>query len=409
MRVALVSDSYAPQVNGVAVSVRQLACSLADAGHIVAVYTIRSRSATCHEEPDEYPVVRRPAVPLPLNDAFSLAAPLDRAAQRFVERFQPDVMHCHSPFGIGWQGLRAGLACGIPILGTHHTLFAQYVECYSRFGHWTNRRVAAMFRRYVAAFYNRCDLVTCASRFLAADVMRGGMARPITVIPNAVDTRRFAPERICNRDQSGPRIVYCGRLAPEKNLFDLLDLVEPALRRRPALTLRIVGDGPLRGAIERDITRRGLAGRVILMGWLHGATLAKEIASADISVSASLTENHSLALLESMAAGIPVVALAAAGAPEGVQHGVTGYLIEPSVARADFSDAVERLLAAPDLRAEMGRRARRYAERHTLATYRTSVLAAYAEAISRAEWRLQQKKSPIPGVGRGRNGLRVTG
>lgn len=406
MRVALVSDSYAPQVNGVAISVRLLARSLAEAGHSVAVYTVYSRSSAGDGEPDAYPVVRRPAVPLPLNDAFCVAAPLDRAALRFVERFQPDVMHCHSPFGVGWQGLRAGLACGIPILGTHHTLFAQYVECYSPFGRWTNRRVAAMLRRYVAAFYNRCDLVTCASRFLALDVMRGGMARPITVIPNAVDTQRFSRQPRHVRDGDAQCIVFCGRLAPEKNLFGLLDLLEPALRGQHALSLRIVGDGPLRAALEHEIVRRGLAGKITLTGWLHGEELAAEIANADLSVSASITENQSLALLESLAAGVPVVALAAAGAPEVVRHGVNGYLLDPGAAASTFAQTVESLLAAPDQRAEMGRQARLFAEQHALEAHRTRVVDAYAETIARAQWRLQQK-SPIPGEGRGTNGLRL--
>lgn len=405
MRVALVSDSYAPQVNGVAVSVRLLARSLIEAGHTVAVYTVRARQGAEHEEPDEFPVLRRPAVALPLNDAFSLAAPLDRAAVRFVKHFQPEVMHCHSPFSIGWQGLRAGLACGIPILGTHHTLFAQYVECYSPFGPWTNRRVAAMFRRYVAAFYNRCDLVACASRFLALDVMRGGLARPITVIPNGADTRRFYRRRDRAHDDYHERIVFCGRLAPEKNLFGLLDLLDSTLRRRPTLTLRIVGDGPLRGALERDIARRGLAGQITLTGWLHGDALAAELAGADLSVSASVTENQSLALLESLAAGVPVVALAATGAPEVVQHGVTGCLVDPAAA-PDFARTIEYLLSSPDLRTEMGRRARLFAEQRSLAAHRAGVLAAYEEAITRAQWRLRQK-SPIPGVGRGTNKLRV--
>ena len=402
MRVLLLSDSYAPQVNGVATSVRMLARSLTAAGHAVAVYTVRPRAGTGAVEPEDYTVERRPAVSLPLNEAFSVAAPMSRAAGRLVEWFRPDVMHCHSPFGIGWQGLRAGLTLGVPVLGTHHTLFAQYVSCYSRLGGETNQRVAALFRRYVAAFYNRCDLVTCASRFLAIDVLSGGLARPLRVIPNAVDIQRFQVARRSQRPAGDgeARLAFCGRLAYEKNLFRLLDLVEPALRRRPALTLRLIGDGPLRGALERDIARRGLQRQVVCTGWLSGDELAVEVAEADISVSASLTENQPLALLESMAAGVPVVALAAAGVPEIVRDGVTGRLVSPDADPQQFSERLERLIASPDLRAEMGMQARASVLRHSIEAHTTSMLAAYVEATARAQWRLKQK-STISEVRRG--------
>lgn len=400
MRVLLVSDSYAPQVNGVAISVRILARSLHEAGHTVAVYTVRTRPRSGDGASEDYPVVRRPALPLPLNNTFSVAAPIDREALRLVERFRPDVTHCHSPFGMGWQGLRAGLARGVPVMGTHHTLFAQYVECYSRLGHRANRRVATMFRRYVAAFYNRCDFVTCASQFLAMDLVSGGLVRAVKVIPNAVDTSPFGMARRAERCGDEVRLVFCGRLAPEKNLFRLLDLLEPTLRRSSIVRLQIVGDGPLKRDLERDVARRGLERQVVFTGWLHGEELATAIASADIGVSASMTENQPLALLESMAAGLPVVALGAAGVPEIIEHGANGYVVEPAAARSRFTEMVERLVAAPELRVEMGQRASAFAQRNSVAAHTTATLAAYEETVARAQRRLK-RQSPFRHSGRG--------
>jgi glycosyltransferase involved in cell wall biosynthesis len=400
MRVLLVTDSYAPQVNGVAVSVRTLARTLDAQGHAVAVYTVRAGPGSPVVETDNFPIVRRPAWRLPLNDAFSVAAPVDRAATRLVERFQPDIIHCHSPFGVGWQGLRAGLARGIPVLGTHHTLYAQYVECYSPFGRRSTRQIGALFRRYVAAFYNRCDLVTCASRFLALDLMSGGVARPVKVVPNAVDIARFAaPARslTCERDA---RLLVCGRLAPEKNLFRLLELLEPALRRNPTLTLHVVGDGPLRGELARAVRRRALHAQVVFTGWLDGHALVTQVAASAVTVSASLTENQPLALLESMAAGVPVVALAAGGVGEIVRHGETGYTVDPQAEASAFAEYVERLLADAELRATMGARARVFAERHSATAHAARTLAAYEETVARARWR-QVRKSPAHYTGRG--------
>lgn len=400
MRVLLVTDSYAPQGNGVAVSVRTLARTLLAQGHAVAVYTVRAGHKSPAVETDSFTIVRRPAWRLPLNDAFSVAAPVDRAALRLIENFQPDVIHCHSPFGIGWQGTRAGLARGIPLLGTHHTLYAQYVACYSPFGARSTQGIGALFRRYVAAFYNRCDLVTCASRFLALDLMSGGMARPLHIVPNAVDVARFVAPAQSPTTKPGARLLVCGRLAPEKNLFRLLELVEPALRRNPALTLRIVGDGPLRRELTRAVQQRALDARVVFTGWLEGDALVAEVAEADISVSASLTENQPLALLESMAAGVPVVALAAGGVGEIVRHGETGYVVDQQAGPGAFTAHVERLIADAGLRATMGSRARLLAERHTATAHVERTLAAYEETATRARWR-QIRKSPAQISGRG--------
>jgi glycosyltransferase involved in cell wall biosynthesis len=391
-------------VNGVAASVRTLARTLSAQGHAVAVYTVRAGSCSPVVETESFPIVRRPAWRLPLNDAFSVAAPVDRAAPRLVERFQPDVIHCHSPFGVGWQGLRAGLARGIPVLGTHHTLYAQYVECYSPFGRRSTRQISAMFRRYVAAYYNRCDLVTCASRFLALDLMSGGMARPMRVVPNAIDIARFAVPARSVTTTRGSRLLVCGRLAPEKNLFRLLDLLEPALRRCPTLTLRVVGDGPLRRELTRVVHQRALHTQVVFTGWLDGDALVAQVEASDVTVSASLTENQPLALLESMAVGVPVVALAAGGVGEIVRHGETGYTVDPQAEAGVFAEYVERLLADAELRATMGARARLLAERHSAAAHTAQTLAAYEETLARARWR-QARKTPAQYAGRGFTGV----
>ena len=105
--------------------------------------------------------------------------PLAQLLARVVHRFQPDIVHCHTPFSVGWQGLRAARAERIPVLGTHHTLFGEYVNSYLRLGHQVNGRLATLIRRYVAHFYNQCDLTSSASRFLASDLASGGMRRPV--------------------------------------------------------------------------------------------------------------------------------------------------------------------------------------------------------------------------------------
>src|SRR5262249_28458544 len=313
-----------------------------------------------------FPVIRRRAVPIPMYSDLSIAAPVGPAFSRVVRRFKPDIIHCHTPFSIGWQGIRASHTYHIPLLGTHHTLFGEYVDSYSKLGHRVNTRLATLIRRYVARFYNQCDLTSCASRFLAHDLCSGGLRRPVRVVHNPVDTAHFHPPAPGERPERAAgegKLVYFGRLAAEKNLPQLVDLVAPVLRRNPAATLDIVGDGPMKVPLVALVRQRGLEDQIHLTGWMRGEALAWHVAGCDICVSASLTENQPLALLESLAVGLPVVALGAAGVPEIIEDGRTGYLVDPADTSGSFAQRLEVLLQNADLREAMSASARAAAER----------------------------------------------
>lgn len=385
MRVMLFSDTYPPQVNGVATSVYNLAQALASGGHSVVVCTVFARGSLRSRPDDPFPVIRTRAVPLPMYSEFSVAPPIGLSLARIVRHFRPDVIHCHTPFSIGWQGARASDVYGIPLIGTHHTLFGEYVESYSRLGNQVNTRIAALIRRYVARFYNRCDVTSTASRFLADDLVAGGLRRPVHIVHNPVKTDLFRPlaadERPA-RASGETKIVYFGRLAAEKNLPQLLALIEPALRRHPQASLDIVGDGPMMGPLVTKVRQRGLEGQVSFKGWMRGEALARHVAGADICVSASLTENQPLALLESLACGVPVVALAAAGVPEIIDEGRTGYLVDPADTSGLFARRVETLIADAALRGHMSAQAHAAAQQYSPEACLQATLASYEEAIA---------------------------
>lgn len=382
MRVMLVSDTYPPQVNGVANCVHNLAHALHADGHAVLVCTAlpRRRIHACQAEP--FPIIRTRAVPLPMYSDFSLAPPVGLALARAIRSFRPDIVHCHTPFSVGWQGLRAARAERIPVLGTHHTLFGEYVDSYLRLGHQVNVRLATLIRRYVAHFYNQCDLTSSASRFLALDLASSGMRRPVRILHNPVDTDLFRPLEAFERAECPPssvRIVYFGRLAAEKNLPHLISLVEPALWRNPGASLDIVGDGPMMAPLLDLVHQRRLQSRVHFRGWMRGEALARHVAGCDICVSASQTENQPLALLESLSCGVPVVALAAAGVPEIIAHEQTGYLVSPAAPDA-FADRLDALIADVSLRRTLGANARVAAQQYSPDACLRANLAAYREA-----------------------------
>jgi glycosyltransferase involved in cell wall biosynthesis len=334
-------------------------------------------------------------VTLPRYSDIRIAAPVSLAIGRIARRFDPDIIHCHTPFGIGWQGIQISNTLNIPLLGTHHTLFGEYVTAYSRLSREINTRLASWVRRYVATFYNLCDMTSSASRFLARELGSGGLKRPLTIVPNPVDICRFQP---CASKsfwlRSGCRLVYCGRLAVEKNLHQLIAFVEPFLRRHSHAALEIIGDGPAATSLWNMARERRLLDQIRFLGWLQGDALVQRIASADIFVCASLTENQPVSLLESLASGVPVVALAAGGIPEIITDGEDGFLIEPAHAASLFAERLEQLTGDPALLLKMSRQATATAARYSTAACLQATLATYYQTISVACGRQTPRAAP---------------
>lgn len=391
MRILLFSDAYPPQVNGVATSVQMLAQGLVQRNHTVLVGTISPKGGARVPGDESFPVVRRPGIPLLLSPDIRLVNPYGVTCMHLVQHFAPDVIHCHTPFGIGWQGARAARVYDIPLIGTHHTLFGEYVAAYSHLSGRVNRPLATLARHYVAGFYNRCDLVSCASQFLAHDLLTGGMNQPVVIVPNPINSTLFHPR--IPLEPSLPaamnaRLIYFGRLAPEKNLRHLVQLVAPVLARFPDVVLEIVGDGPSRASLEALVQQRRLTERIHFTGWLHGEALAAKVARSMVCVTASLTENQPMALLESMVCGVPVVALAAAGIPEIIEHGESGFLIDPADASGQFAQRIEQLLLNPAQRATMSQAALRSAQHYSSEAVLQATLHSYQQAIESAAIRL---------------------
>jgi glycosyltransferase involved in cell wall biosynthesis len=386
MRVMLFSDTYTPQVNGVATSVHTLAQALSEGGHEVMVYTINARG-TCGKAPDDsFPVMRVSGMPLPFYTDYRLAPPAVPHFDRVIRHFAPDVLHFHTPFGIGWRAISASRACGLPLIGTHHTLFGAYVDVYAHLGARLNGRLAALARQYIAAFYNQCDVVSCASRFLASDLIRGGLKRPVRIVPNPLNTALFhplAPPPVFT-EPAEKRLIYFGRLAAEKNLHQLILLVEPVLHHHRGAILEVVGDGPVKGSLMELVQQRHLEQQVRFVGFLRGEALAHRVATSRLFVTASLTENQPMTVLESLACGVPAVALAAAGVPEIIADRETGFLVPPDDASGLFSQRVEQLLRDEALHEYMSQQAIRSAQRYTQAAVLQATLESYQQAIESA-------------------------
>lgn len=371
--MALFSDSYRPRLSGVVHSVAALVRGLRRRGiraHLFAPAYPGYRDS----EPD---VHRLRSLHLPQYPDFPLLVPVQPGVMGHIRAIAPEVVHVHSPFLAGRLGLNAARALRVPVVFTHHTLYAEYVH----YVPWVPPPVAAWFvRTHVVRFCNRCDAVIAPSRAVLDLLRAQGVRSRIEVIPTAAldleGIARIPPadRRALGIPQDRILLVYVGRLAREKGLDLLLEAFARACRSRP-LHLLLVGHGPERAGLERRAREAGVWDRVTFAGALPHPEALAWMKASDVFVFASRTETQGLAVVEAMACGLPVAAVEATGTSETVTHGRTGLLVDPDPEA--LAGAVVRLADQPDLRRRMGEQARNVARNWSEAAQAERVLALY--------------------------------
>jgi phosphatidylinositol alpha 1,6-mannosyltransferase len=347
VRIAIITESFPPDVNGVAHCVLRVAEHLARVrGHQPLV--IAPEPARSVPRPDrdlEYPVVRVPSLPMPGYPGFRIAAPGSRLRAALAGH-GTELVHLASPFVLGTSGAVAAGRLGLPVVAVYQTDMPSYARAY-RFGPAGQAAAWSRLRR----IHNAAARTLAPSTAAAANLHAHGIER-VWLWGRGVDTLRFDPAKRSDRLRAelapgGEVLVgYIGRLAPEKRV-ELLSQVATL----PGVRLVIVGSGPAVGA-----ARRVMPGAVFL-GQRHGEELASIYASLDLFVHSGPHETFGQTLQEASASGLPVVAPAAGGPIDLVDDGVTGFLVPPGDPGA-LAAAVAKLAADPALRAAQGRAAR---------------------------------------------------
>lgn len=345
MRILMVSDVYFPRVNGVSTSIETFRRCLADLG--VEVRLVVPRYG---REPDEPGIVRVAGRALPGDPEDRLVG--WRAMHRAVAEAAADcdLLHIQTPFVAHYAGLAAARRHGLPVLATYHTLFEAYLQHYAPWlpAGWLQRQARAFSRRQC----NALDAVVVPSTAMRQRLTEYGVTVPQHVLPTGIPLARFAGgDGAAFRFRHGiplrrPLALFVGRVAHEKNIGFLLEALVHARRRCPDLLLAIAGEGPAMPALQAQVAALGLRDAVHFIGYLdRQRELPACYAAADVFVFASRTETQGLVLLEAMAAGLPVVALAAMGTIDILAPG-RGAIAPPDDSRA-FGDALAGLLNDP--------------------------------------------------------------
>ncbi len=367
MRVVIVTESFPPDVNGVAHCALQTARHLVDRGHDCVVVAPATAPGDEGDASAPCPLVRVPSLPLPGYPQVRVALPSRRVAAAIAEH-RADVVHLASPFVLGVRGMTAAARLGVPAVAVYQTDLAGYARTYMGAGE------AAAWRR-IRSVHAAADLTLAPSGAALRDLKAHGVPR-VALWPRGVDTVRFRPDRrddaLRRRLAPGGELIvgYVGRLAPEKHV----ELLSGACAL-DGVRVVVTGDGPSRPGLEQ-----ALPGAVFL-GRRTGDDLARVFASLDAFVHTGPFETFCQTVQEAQASGVPVVAPAAGGPLDLVAHGRTGLLVPPRDAAA-VREAVRSLAADPALRATLGAAGRRAVEGRTWAAVGDRLIGHYTDVLA---------------------------
>lgn len=373
MRIALVTDTYLPEVNGVTTVLAVMRQGLKARGHDVLV----AAPAYPTPGPDDDGVYRRKSVPCPGYPQVRLSSPFGGDVRRWLDTFRPDLLHVITEGPLGRIGRAYALKHALPLVTSFHTDFPRYAARY--LGRWAVPPAQAYLRR----FHGAARLTQTPSETTCEELRGLGLAHAV-VWGRGVDGSLFQPSRRSDarRAELGATdralVLHVGRLAVEKDVDTLVAAFRQASARLGARAVFCVaGDGPKAAEV-----RAALPGARHL-GFLPRATLADLYADADLFVFPSPTETCGLVALEAMASGLPVVSADEGGVRENMRDGLNGRMVRAGNSDA-FADAIVALVEDREQREALGQAARAFAVARDWTRELDELVPAYARLLPQA-------------------------
>ena len=347
LRIAFVTETYPPEVNGVALTIARIVEGLHARNHDVQLIRPRQDASDAAETSVRFHEVLMRGLPIPRYPNLRMGLPSKRALVQLWSLHRPDVVHIATEGALGWSALQAAVQLKLPVCSDFRTNFHVYSRHYG-IG-WLYKPIMAYLRK----FHNRTQATMVPTEALRRDLEAGGF-KNLSVVSRGVDVQQFSRARRSQalRQQWGVApddlvVVYVGRIAPEKNLPMLMAAFEAISRVDARAKLVIVGSGPQQADLQQQPPQ------TLFVGQRKGEDLAAHYASADLFLFPSLTETFGNVTTEAMASGLAVLAFNYAAAAQLIRNGVNGRVVEIDDA-AGFVQAALELAADTAGRRRMG-------------------------------------------------------
>ncbi|PLR85572.1 glycosyltransferase family 1 protein [Bacillus canaveralius] len=371
MKIAIFTDTYDPDINGVARTLKRFTNYLSDQNITFKIFAPKTQTG---EYVSDH-IHRFKSLPFFIYPECRLAFPNLLHLKSELEHFSPDLIHVATPFNIGLCGIYYAKKLNIPLVGSYHTNFDYYLQFYNL------EFLSTIVWKYMNWFHRPFKKLFVPSPETLNQLKRHGFTN-LEIWGRGVDCQLFHPhyDKLKVRKNYGIKrkylLTYVGRLAPEKDLQTLLATAHilPA-QISGQIQWLIIGDGPLREDLESEAPDN-----MLFTGYLKGQDLAEVYSASDLFVFPSPTETFGNVVLEALASGTPVVGADSGGVKNIIQEGVTGNLCTPGNAQ-EFANAITQLIKNDSLRTQMGFEGRKYALTQSWDTIFEHLLWSYSTVI----------------------------
>ncbi len=351
MNIGLFTDTYFPQINGVATSVHTLAGALRARGHNVYIFTPKDPNTTA-EQSDEN-VIAMPSLPFMLLRNYRVGLIYSPRAFNQISHLHLDIVHTQTEFPLGIFGKLLSTVKKIPMVHTYHTMYEDYVHYIAK-GYIVT---PAMAKEFSKLFCNSATAVVAPTEKAKHFLEEYGVTKPIEIIPTGIDTSLFAKKNFLEQDtialkqslgleKDTPVILSLGRVAKEKSIDVILRALPKLFQKMPQARMVIVGDGPERENLEHLAKQLDIAHKVLFIGAKPWTEIGKYYQIGTVFCSASVSETQGLTFAEAMAGGIPVVAKRDESIENIIENNKTGLLFETE---EDLTEKLYMLLNTPAL------------------------------------------------------------
>ncbi len=388
MNIALFSDSYLPTKSGVVTVVIQLKDALESLGHHVVIVTVATTPESKKETESDPNILRLFSIPLGLGTDQFFGIPNMPKVKKFLREHEIELIHCHTEFFVAHAAKKVGKKLHIPTIATTHTMWEDFYDYYVPMAKLIPVNV---IRRLVKRAYKKFNALinvsAKAQNYFKSDFMLPHI--PSAIIPNAIDSKAFvrktdtedellALRKSWNIAKDDVLLLFVGRIAEEKRVFELLDTCMKVIRTRPNVKMLFAGNGPALEQLYKNAQRADLSDRIVFTGFINWTDLHGYYNMADLFVTLSLSEMHSMTILEALLSGLPVVTRMDTSYLDTVYPGENGYLEETDDAVAA---RIVELIDDPAKRASFGKRSIEISNGFSLETHAKKTVEFYKAVI----------------------------
>ena len=385
MTIALFSDSYLPTKSGIVTVVVQLQEQLKKLGHRVILVTVETTDEYETYDPDIY---RVHSVALGLGTDQFVGIPAMHPLIHFLKDAGVELIHCHTEFGIGKAGLRAAHVLKIPAICTTHTMWTDFYKYYLSFGKIISPKIInGIMKKYYGKFDSLIGVSTKARNYFKQEGMLPNM--PSVIIPNAIDKEKFQKAHISQEQKLALRksyninpddimLLFVGRIGEEKRVFELLKVCQNLSKKNKKIKMVFVGNGPAYEDMLKKASAEIASKQIIFTGFIEWTKVSEYYESADIFVTTSLSEMHSMTILEAQLSGLPIIVRRDESYLDSVFEGENGYLTDTE---EEMEEKILELAADSDKRKRFGERSLEITKRFTIETHIKKTLKVYEEVM----------------------------